>query len=105
MRRTTLIPLVLALVAAALLVAGASAAPPTITVPDDMTVEATSSAGADVSYTVTAVNQGGHPVDVACSFPAGTAGNGTITVTAPFAFGDTEVTCTVTESLAPLVSA
>lgn len=58
---------------------------PVLTVPDDMTVEATSPAGAVVTYTATATEGG----VVTCSPASGST----------FAFGDTTVNCTATNSV------
>jgi hypothetical protein len=55
---------------------------PEITVPGDITVEATGPYGAIVTYTVTADDEHGHPV-VVCSPPSGAA----------FRLGDTDVRC------------
>jgi hypothetical protein len=75
----------------------AGADPPVITVPSDITAEATSAAGADVPYTASAVNSGGNPVDLTCT-PPGAAANGTLSTTATFPLGDTVVTCAVVDS-------
>ena len=75
----------------------AGADPPVISVPSDITAEATSAAGADVQYTAKAANAAGNPVDLTCTPPGATA-NGTLTTTATFPLGDTVVTCVVTDS-------
>lgn len=56
--------------------------PPELTVPDDITVEATSPAGAEVTFTATATNDG----VVVCTPASGST----------FALGETTVTCTAT---------
>lgn len=57
--------------------------PPTIIVPDDLTVEATGPDGAVVTYSVSAVSDNGTPVPVTLSIPSGsTFALGTTTVTA-----------------------
>jgi len=56
--------------------------PPELTVPDDITVEATSSAGAEVTFVTTATNGG----IIVCTPPSGST----------FALGETTVTCTAT---------
>ena len=62
--------------------------PPTLTVPDDKTVEATGPSGATVSYTVSAVDSAGPVEPVSCSKASGGV----------FALGATTVTCTATDS-------
>lgn len=56
--------------------------PPELTVPDDITVEATSSNGAEVTFVVTATNGG----TIVCTPPSGST----------FALGTTTVSCTAT---------
>jgi hypothetical protein len=97
-RRRLTVGVALASLSLALLAAGAGAAPPVITVPDNMTVEATSTQGAQVSYTASAVNQGGQPVDLTCAPPADASGTGTLTANASFPIGETVVTCTVSSA-------
>jgi len=72
-----------------LLPMAALADPPTpvVTVPGDMTVEAQSFSGATVTYTATAVDHRGRPVDVTCIPAPGSV----------FGFGRTRVTCTATD--------
>lgn len=60
---------------------------PRITVPPDMTVEATSFAGAVVTYTASAVDRRDRPIPVSCNPPSG----------ATFPLGTTTVTCTATD--------
>ena len=94
-------PLVLAVAVASVvllaLAGGAGAAPPQITVPADITVEATSASGTDVTYAASAVNSGGHQVALACSAPAGAAATAPFTAKATFPLGSTTVVCTVTD--------
>jgi HYR domain len=94
-------PLLLAVAAASIvlfaLADGAGAAPPQITVPADVTVEATSATGADITYTASAVNSGGHKVALACSAPAGAPAAAPFMATATFGLGSTTVVCTVTD--------
>jgi hypothetical protein len=71
---------------AVILVPAASAVPPTITVPQPMTVEATGFDGARVTYTPTAVDAAGNSVPVSCQPPSGSI----------FPFGTRTVTCTAT---------
>ncbi len=61
--------------------------PPTVTVPANMSVEATSSAGANVTYVASATDNQGQ-ASVACSHPSGSN----------FPLGTTTVTCTATDS-------
>ena len=61
--------------------------PPTLNLPADITVSPTSTAGAIVTYTVTASDDGG-PVSPVCSPPSGST----------FSFGAKVVNCTVTDS-------
>lgn len=62
--------------------------PPTITVPADIVVNATSPAGLAVSYTASAVDDVDGPVAVACSPPSGSV----------FPIGTTEVVCTASDT-------
>jgi HYR domain/Nidogen-like len=62
--------------------------PPAITVPADITAEATGPGGASVSYTAAAVDDTDGPVPVTCSPPSGST----------FALGDTLVTCTARDA-------
>src|SRR2546426_960946 len=61
--------------------------PPTLNLPADIIVSPTSTAGAIVTYTVTASDDGG-PVSPVCSPPSGST----------FSFGTKVVNCTVTDS-------
>jgi hypothetical protein len=81
MRRALLI---CGLIALALPLAALADSPPVITVPADMTVEAENFSGATVTYTASAVDNHGEPVQVACNPPSGSV----------FGFGETTVTCT-----------
>jgi HYR domain len=78
---------VIGLAIAALVVPVASADPPEITVPADMTVEAQSFAGAAVTYVATAEDERGRPVPVTCTPASGST----------FPLGTTTVTCTATD--------
>ena len=69
-------------------------APPTITVPANMTVAATSAKGAVVDYTVSAKDSGGNSLPVTCTDPSGPVTSGTTV----FPIGATTVTCTATDS-------
>jgi hypothetical protein len=62
--------------------------PPELTVPANITAEATSSAGAVVTFTVTATDAVDGPVTPACSHESGST----------FPIGTTTVTCTATDS-------
>jgi hypothetical protein len=62
--------------------------PPSITVPADITAEATSASGATVSYTVSATDAVDGTVGVVCSPASGTT----------FALGSTTVSCTATDA-------
>jgi hypothetical protein len=62
--------------------------PPTLTVPGPLTAEATSTAGASVSYTVTATDDSGAVPTISCDHPSGST----------FPLGTTTVTCTATDS-------
>lgn len=76
--------LVCGLIALVLPLAALADSPPVITVPPDMTVEAQNFSGAAVTYTVSAVDDQGEPVQVTCNPPSGSV----------FGFGATTVTCT-----------
>jgi hypothetical protein len=80
-RRTLL---VCGLIALVLPLAALADSPPVITVPADMTVEAQNFSGAAVTYTASAVDDNGEPVQVTCNPPSGSV----------FGFGATTVTCT-----------
>ena len=70
--------------------------PPTLTLPADITVEATSSAGANVSFEVKATDGEGDAtvsVPVTCSTPEGPATSGDV-----FPLGTTTVTCSATDA-------
>jgi hypothetical protein len=87
-----------------LLATAASAAPPPIRGVDDVTVEATSPAGASVTFHVRAYDPvSGDPIAATCD-PPGTGGSGDFDVTAVFPLGDTSVTCTGTLENGDLVS-
>ena len=75
---------VAALIGAVLLVAPVAADPPVITVPSNITAEATSTSGAPVSFTVTS-SDASNPT---CSPSSGTT----------FSFGPTTVTCSATNT-------
>ncbi|MEM4243130.1 MAG: DUF5011 domain-containing protein, partial [Candidatus Woesearchaeota archaeon] len=62
--------------------------PPNVTVPADMTVEATGPSGAVVTFSVSAVDDVDGPVVPSCSPASGS----------PFNIGDTVVVCTATDS-------
>ena len=62
--------------------------PPTITAPDEITVNATSPLGATVTYVVTASDDTDPDPSVACDPPSGSR----------FAIGTTEVSCTATDA-------
>jgi len=76
--------LVCGLIALVLPLAALADSPPVITVPADMTVEAQNFSGATVTYTASAVDNRGEPVQVTCNPPSGSV----------FGFGQTTVTCT-----------
>ena len=76
--------LVCGLVALVLPLAALADSPPVITVPADMTVEAQNFSGAAVTYTASAVDDHGEPVQVTCNPPSGSV----------FGFGTTTVACT-----------
>lgn len=82
------IPLVLAAVLAGALVplAAAEPEPPTVTVPPNMTVEATSPTGAVVTFTASARAFNGQEILVTCDAPSGST----------FPLGATVVACTAT---------
>src|SRR5438445_751289 len=63
--------------------------PPTLPLPDDLTVEATSPAGAAATYSVTATDA----EDAVAPTPSCSPASGST-----FAFGTTKVACTVTDS-------
>lgn len=82
-----------------LLASAASADPPPIRA-DDVTAEATSAAGASVTYHVRAYDSStpSSPIPIAATCnPPGSGGAGDFDVTADFPVGDTSVTCTTTE--------
>lgn len=62
--------------------------PPELTVPGNITVDATSASGAVVAYTASAVDAGDGPVPVSCTWASG----------AVFPLGTTTVTCSTTDS-------
>jgi hypothetical protein len=64
-----------------------AAAPPVVTVPPDMAVEAQSFAGTAVTYTASAVDDKNHPLPVMCNPPSGST----------FPIGPNTVTCTATD--------
>ncbi len=66
----------------------ADATPPVITVPADITVNATSPAGANVTYTVTATDENPTNPIVTCTPASGTT----------FPIGDTNVACTASDA-------
>jgi hypothetical protein len=76
--------LVCGLIALVLPLAALADSPPVITVPPDMTVEAQNFSGAPVTYTASAVDDHGEPVQVTCNPPSGSV----------FGFAATTVTCT-----------
>jgi len=79
----------------ALSASATSTAPPPIRA-DDVTAEATSAAGASVTYHVRAYDpDSGNPIGATCT-PPGATGSGDFDVTANFPLGDTSVTCTTT---------
>jgi hypothetical protein len=96
--RTFLAGLLLSLLAGSILVSTTAAEPPPIKA-DDVTAEATSAAGASVTYHVTAYDfsnpSSPTPITATCD-PPGTGGSGDFDVTANFPLGDTSVTCTTT---------
>jgi Ca2+-binding RTX toxin-like protein len=69
--------------------------PPTITTPSSITVNATSSSGAVVTYRVTTSDPDGHATTTSCSPPSGST----------FPIGTTTVTCTVTDVIGATASA
>jgi len=78
-----------------LLAASASAAPPAIRVDDNIVAEATSSAGASVTYHVKAYDpDSANPINASCS-PGG-SGAGDFDLTADFPLGATPVHCEAT---------
>jgi hypothetical protein len=62
--------------------------PPTLTVPGNITAEATGSSGATVTFSATATDDTDPNPQVSCSPPSGST----------FALGDTTVTCTATDA-------
>jgi len=62
--------------------------PPVVTVPADITVDATSASGAIVSFTASAVDEVDGPITPTCTPPSGST----------FSIGTTTVTCTATDS-------
>jgi hypothetical protein len=64
--------------------AGGDVTPPVLKVPENITAEATSPAGATVTYKVTATDNKPGPITIACVPPSGST----------FGFGTTTVTCT-----------
>lgn len=62
---------------------------PIVTLPDGITVEATSPAGAQVTYTVTALDEVDGPLTATCDHPSGET----------FGLGSTIVTCTAADAL------
>lgn len=80
---------IVALLAGALVpLASAEPAPPTVTVPPDMTVEATGPTGAVVTYTASATAHNGQSVPVTCDRPSGST----------FPLAATVVSCTATHA-------
>jgi hypothetical protein len=67
---------------------GGDSTPPVVTVPANITREATSSAGAAVTFTVTAADDVDGPVPVTCAPPSGST----------FGLGTTTVNCTATDA-------
>ncbi len=84
-------------IAAALLLVASGAAAPTLTLPGTIVAEAQHASGADVTYTASATNPQGKPLDLQCDGPGGGQGKGSLTVTARFPLGDTTVTCSVVD--------
>lgn len=84
-------------IAAALLLVASGAAAPTLTLPGTIVAEAQDASGADVTYTASATNPQGKPLDLQCDGPGGGQGKGSLTVTARFPLGDTTVTCSVVD--------
>lgn len=75
-----------------LVVVGAAAAAPLLTLPGNMTVEATGPSGANVTYTATATNPAGKPLPVSCAPASGST----------FPLGATSVACTATDDETPV---
>jgi HYR domain len=75
--------------------ANADATPPLVTVPTDLTSEATGPGGAVVSYAASATDDVDGPVPVTCSPPSGST----------FPIGTTTVSCTATDSSSNSASA
>jgi hypothetical protein len=95
-RRTSLAISAMLLLLGMLLVSPAPAAPPPIRVSDSVTVEATSPAGASVSYHVKAYDpDSGDPIAATCT-PGG-SGSGDFDLTADFPLGTTTVHCGATQ--------
>jgi HYR domain len=89
------LPLAALLVGLGLLGASASAAPPPIRIDDNIVAEATSSAGASVTYHVKAYDpDSDNPINASCS-PGG-SGAGDFDLTADFPLGTTPVHCEAT---------
>ena len=84
-------------IAAALLLVASGAAAPTLTLPGTIVAEAQHASGADVTYTASATNPQGKPLDLQCNGPGGGQGKGSLTVTARFPLGDTTVTCSIVD--------
>jgi hypothetical protein len=76
-------------------IVNAPSAAPKITVPDDIVVDATSADGTRVSYSTSAVDSFGSPVDVSCAPPSG----------ALFPIGVTTVRCTASDRFGNSASA
>lgn len=86
MTRRGAIVIVAVLAGALVPLAGAEPAPPTVTVPPDMTVEATGPTGAVVTYTASARAFNGQSIPVTCDRPSGST----------FVLGRTVVSCSAT---------
>jgi N-acetylneuraminic acid mutarotase len=67
---------------------------PTLTLPVDLSVDATSPAGAIVTYVVSATDLASNPVTVTCAPPSGS----------PFQIGTSSVTCTATDAAGNIAS-
>ena len=83
---TRLVVVVAVLAGALVPLASAEPEPPTVTVPPDMTVEATGPTGAVVTYTASATAFNGQSVPVTCDWPSGST----------FPLAATLVSCTAT---------
>jgi len=92
MKRLVSTALAAAAISASFAVGGEAAVPPIRA--DDVTAEATSGAGASVTFHVKAYDDT-TPIDATCS-PPGATGSGDFDVTADFPLGDTSVTCVTT---------